>query len=98
MTRAEELALVVELACVTEDRSDREQRALLTVARKTDDELNKVKSRAQSQSRDTMNLGIVDPSELESLAGETRVLVDRQKPVALKARKRRPYADPDPMP
>lgn len=38
MTRVDALAAVVELACLTEDRTDAEQAALLDVAWRVDDE------------------------------------------------------------
>lgn len=40
MTRNEQLALVIRLACLTEDRTDAEQRALLDFAWKCDVEHN----------------------------------------------------------
>lgn len=40
MTRNDQLALVIRLACETEDRTDEEQRALLDLAWKCDQEHN----------------------------------------------------------
>lgn len=41
MTRNEELAAVIHLACLTEDRTDREQRALIAIAWRCDQEHNR---------------------------------------------------------
>lgn len=40
MTRNEQLALIIELACLTEDRTDAEQRALIDFAWRCDVEHN----------------------------------------------------------
>lgn len=95
MTRADELALVIELACLTGDRSNQEQRALLGIARQCDDERNRHKRRAYEHEcgMDSMHYDLLDPSDLESLVDRSRVLEDGQKRVTLKSRNRRPWAD-----
>ena len=40
MTAAQDLAIIVDLACLTEDRSRTEQRALLAVAKRVDKAIN----------------------------------------------------------
>lgn len=42
MRKIEQLAVVIELACLTEDRSKKEQKALLDVARRVDRERNRL--------------------------------------------------------
>ena len=95
-TRADKLALVIELACITEDRSDQEHRALLDTARRCDDERNRARRRAfdLAQGIGSHLLTMPDPSNLEALVDETRQLEDGQKPVSLKVRRRRPWVDP----
>lgn len=41
MSAEDDIAMVVQLACLTEDRTNQEQLALLRVARKADNEANK---------------------------------------------------------
>lgn len=102
MTASDDLALVIQLACLTESRDDDEQRALLRVARKCDDDRNRRRRREfrHELGAATDALPLPDPSNLEHLAHGSRVLEpdDGEKVVRLKARKRRPWADPDPGP
>lgn len=95
MTRADQLATVIELACLTEDRTNPEQRALLETARKCDDVRNRDRRYAlqKKYGMKSDEHPLPDPSDLEGLADDTRVLEEGQKPVTLKPRKRRPWAD-----
>lgn len=81
----DQLALVVELACVTEDRTNDEQRALLRVAAKVDAERRKETVTNPPEWR-------VQPY-LEQLADTTRMLDEGQRrikpPSEVKAARRR---------
>lgn len=96
MTRAERMEMVVRLACLTESRTNQEQRALLEVARTLDTEVNRVQRRAFAKAVGNAHVGrrLPNPSDLEGLVDTTRVLDDHDKPVALKVRKRVPWVDP----
>lgn len=73
-----DLRAVIELACLTEDRTDAEQRSLLALAMKADNEANRLTT-TNSRPR-------TEPAwRLLSLVYSTRELVDDQKPVFLKA-------------
>lgn len=76
MTALDDMTLVVELACLTEDRTDEEQRALLRVAARLDREANRFT---------TTNRRSGPASRLTRLVHDTRELVDDQRPVGLKA-------------
>lgn len=69
----EDLAVVVELACLTEDRSDAEQDALLRVAARVD---------AKRNALVVTNRRTGPASRLYALAESTRVLADDQRPRA----------------
>lgn len=72
-----DLRSVIELACLTEDRSDNEQRALLRMALRCDLDSNKL---TVTNHRDR-----TQPAQrLLALAYQSRELVDDQKPVSLK--------------
>lgn len=98
MTVADDITVAIRLACLTEDRSDLEQRALLRIARSVDNELNAnvVTNRRMWGDR----AGSVDAvrqlpsSDLEGEVAGTRVVSrcpgDKQHPVALPVRKRKP--------
>lgn len=78
MTKNADLAVVVRLACETEDRSDAEQSALLRVAARVDREHNKRTVTNPLWGPD----GPTGPlSDLVALAMGTRVLEDEQKVV-----------------
>lgn len=96
MTRGERMEVLVRLACLTESRTNQEQRALLEVARALDTEINRVRRRWFAIEVGNGHVGqrLPDPSDLEGLVDATRVLDDHDKPVALKARKRVPWVDP----
>lgn len=77
MSVVRDLRTIIELACLTEDRSDVEQRALLRMALRADNEANRLtvtngRDRAEAAWR------------LLSLVESTRELVDAQRPVSLK--------------
>lgn len=74
MSALDDLRSVIELACNVEDRSDDEQRALLRVAVKTDNEANKltVSNRRQGPAW-----------RLHEIAESTRVLADDEKPISV---------------
>lgn len=74
MTKLEDLAAVVELACLIEDRSDAEQRALLRTAMQVDNERNKFT---------VTNKRTGPASKLLAYALTTRVIVDDQREVML---------------
>lgn len=80
----DQLALVVELACLTQDRTNDEQRALLRVAAKVDAERRKETTTNPPEWR-------VAPY-LEQMADDTRVLDEGQRrvtpPSEVKAKKR----------
>jgi hypothetical protein len=77
MSVVRDLRAVIELACLTEDRSDNEQRALLRTAMRADNEANKL---TVTNGRDR-----TEPAwRLLSLVYSTRELVDDQKAVSLK--------------
>lgn len=78
MSVVRDLRSLIELACLTEDRANDEQRALLRMALRADNEANKL---TVTNGRDRS-----EPAwRLVSLVYSTRELVDDQKPVSLKA-------------
>lgn len=93
-TNDDNLETVVRLACLTESRTNAEQRALLTVARQVDDRRNTRVSGNHYMWAPNGRGGYrqLRPfSDLEGLADSTRVLYEAdEKPVALKVRKRKP--------
>ena len=76
MSNLDDLRIVIELACLTEDRSDAEQRALLASAVRCDNEANKLT---------TGNRRDGPAWRLHREVEGTRELVDSQKAVVLKA-------------
>lgn len=88
MTARDDLATVVEMACLTEDRSDAEQRALLRVARRVDEDTNA--NTVGNHHWWGANAGSVTSvvqrrlSTLERRAESTRVLDEGQREVHLK--------------
>lgn len=89
MTRAGDEELVLRLAILTEHRTGAEQRAMLRVARRLDDELNRARWRAWVDRAEVRPVSFL---ELEVAA--TRRLSDGDRLVELKPRKRRPWVDP----
>lgn len=91
MTVRDDLETVVNLACLIEDRTDNEQRALLRVARRVDKESNAnvIRNRRMwgAQAGFDGAERQMPLSDLEGLAEETRVLVDNQREVHLKGRR-----------
>lgn len=77
MTRLDDLEAVVQLAFVTEDRTDAEQRALLRVCDDIDRQRNK---------QTVVRTNYTGTSRLYDEAQATRVLVDKQRHVELKKR------------
>ncbi len=77
MSRADDLAMVIALACLIEDRTNQEQLALLRVATRVDNERNAVI---------VTNRRTGPPSELASHVRETRDITDDQKYVDLPAK------------
>lgn len=84
----DDLEAVIRLACLTEDRTDAEQRAMLRVARKLDAERNANVTgnhRMWGVYAGSTSAQLQRPmSRLEQLVEETRVLVDEQRAVKLK--------------
>ena len=78
MTRNEQLATIIRLACDIEDRADDEQRALMAWAWDCDKAHNKntVTNRARRGEE-------WEAQDLVSLVHSTRVLVNDEKPVPL---------------
>lgn len=98
---ADDLAKVVALACLTEDREGAEQRALLNVAHRLDvvrdrEALRKAVSDGELRIIDGYWFGpegaeLPPASRYELIAHTTRVLVDEQRPVKTSwDRKKRP--------
>lgn len=84
MTRLDDLEMVVQLAMLTEDRTDAEQRALLRVCDDIDKERNKLT---------VVRTNHTGTSRLYDEAQESRELVDGQKYVELPKRKGLPRED-----
>lgn len=88
MSARDDLATVVELACLTEDRTDAEQRALLRVARRLDEDANA--NTVGNHKWWGLNAGSVTAlvqrrlSTLERHVEATRVLDEGQHEVRLK--------------
>lgn len=78
VTRNEELAEVIRLACLTEHRSNVEQRALMALAWDCDRANNKNTATNRARQSPTWR-----PFDLVSLVDQTRVLEDDDKPVPL---------------
>lgn len=98
MTGADDLTAVIHLACLIEDRTDNEQRALLRVARKVDQEINANvigNHRMWSVGGDTGAVRLLPESNLVAEVEQTRVLQDGQREVHLpvKAKRTRPTVD-----
>jgi len=74
MTRNEELALVIQLACITEDRDDAEQRALIAWAWDCDKDHNR--NTITNRARRAPNFELQD---LVSLVQMTRVIEPERK-------------------
>ena len=81
MSNAADLTTVVRLACLTEDRSDAEQKALLRVADRLDFEHNKATTGSPSAKPG------FEPSFLYDEVQATRSLVDQQRHVELPKRR-----------
>lgn len=78
MSVVRDLRATIELACLTEDRTNEEQRALLRMALRADNQANKL---TVTNGRDR-----TEPAwRLLALVYSTRELVDDQRPVSLKA-------------
>lgn len=97
MSAEDDVAMVVALACLTEDRTNQEQLALLRVARKADNEANKnvvgnhrMWGIYAGSTRATRQL---PESRLEELVDKSRAVSDfpgdKQRPVALPKQKGR---------
>lgn len=90
MSRIDDLITVIELACLTEDRSNQEQLAMLRIARWVDNEANK--NTVDNKWMWGDKAGSPDavrqrpPLCLENMVDQSRVLVDNQKPVRLPER------------
>ena len=85
MTANEQLADVIRLACLTEHRTDAEQRALIDTAWRCDVTNNALTATAINRRRRDWR-----PTDLVGLVMESRVLVDDDKPIPPpKARDRR---------
>ena len=88
MTALDDLTVAVELACLTEDRTDAEQRALLRVARRIDEDRNAnvVGNRWAWGDRAGGMSSVVQRrlSTLERQVEATRVLDEGQREVRLK--------------
>jgi hypothetical protein len=79
MRNVDDLYTVVELACLTEDRADREQASLLRVAAKIDNELNaEVVTNRRPRT--------APASRLLEWVEQSRVLSDGQREVVLPAK------------
>jgi len=76
MTRNEELAHVVRLACLVECRSDEEQRALIATAWRCDMEHNRQTTTNRARRKPGWK-----PQDLVFIVQETRVLEDGQHEV-----------------
>lgn len=76
MTRNEQLEMVVRLACLTEHRTDQEQRALLAIAWRCDMENNRQTVTNRARRRPGW-----EPQDLVSVVDATRVLEDGQRDV-----------------
>lgn len=76
MTRNEELAAVIRLACLTECRSDQEQRALISLAWRCDVEHNKLTTTNRALKQPGW-----EPQDLVSLVRASRVLEDGDREV-----------------
>jgi hypothetical protein len=76
VSQLDDLRAVIELACLTEDRSNDEQKALLRLAVKCDREANRLTA---------TNNRTGEAWRLHRLVEGTRELIDDQKPVVLKA-------------
>lgn len=88
MTALDDLRAVIGLACLTEDRSDDEQRALLRVAARVDNECNALTTTNPRCTRIASRLrGLGPATQFAALVDSTRVLDVGQKPVALPAKK-----------
>ena len=79
MSRRDDLEMVVRLACMTEDRTDAEQRALVRVAAKLDREVNRVTPGNPTWNGDWWQARPL--SVLAQEADETRVLDEGHHPV-----------------
>lgn len=94
MSVNDDLTVVISLACLTEDRTDAEQRCLLRVARKLDAQVNAnvVDNRAVwGNGGGASSATLLRPlSNLEHQVDRTRVLDEGQKAVQLKARDTQP--------
>lgn len=92
MTTTDDLTTVIRLACLTKDRADNEQRALLRVARKVDQEVNANVTgnhRMWHLAGSTYATRILPESVLEQEVDQTRVLEDGQHDVRLPVKKKR---------
>lgn len=76
MTRNQQLATVINLACLTEDRSDDEQRALIACAWDCDREHNKNTTNNRERRKPGFRL-----QNLVELADTTRDIQDSQKKI-----------------
>lgn len=76
MTRNEELALVIGLACMIEDRTDAEQRALIKLAWDCDVAHNR--NTIGNRARQAANFELQD---LVTEVDRSRVLQEKQRPV-----------------
>lgn len=76
MSNLDDLRTVIELACLTEDRADAEQKALLNLAVKVDQDANRLTTTNKRQG---------DAWRLHRMVEGTRELIDRQQPVIIKA-------------
>lgn len=81
MSNAADLTTVIRLACLTEDRSDAEQKALLRIADRVDFEHNK-NTVGGASTKDGW-----EPSFLYDEVQSSRCLVDNQKHVELPKRR-----------
>lgn len=93
MTVADDVTSVIMLACLTEDRTDAEQRAMLRVARSVDSEMNANVSgnhRMWGVHAGSIHAQQARPfSQLEQTVEATRVLQDGQREVHLPVKKQR---------
>lgn len=104
MTVADDLTVAIRLACLTEDRTDAEQRALLRIARQLDNELNANVVGNSNMWGPHAGSSYAErqrpASALELHVDSTRVLSrcasDRQHPVALPVHKKAPVPETNP--
>jgi hypothetical protein len=92
VSNTDDLTTVIRLACLTEDRSDAEQRALLRVARKVDQEVNANvtgNDRMWDHAGSTRAVRLLPESILELEVEQTRLLDDGQHEVHLPVKAKR---------